>query len=93
MPVEKESRRRLSTSDSDTPKDYNWYTHFGAEKMTNASTYFLPFIPQKYNLDRSTIALNATHPFEDSVTGRKMTFREYDVHGLFGHMQSKVTYE
>ena len=45
------------------------------------------------NLDVQTIALNATHHFKDAVSGENMTFSEYDVHGLFGHMQSKVTYE
>lgn len=29
--------------------------------MKNNSTYYLPFIPQLANLDRWTIALNATH--------------------------------
>lgn len=58
--------------------------------MGNNSTYFLPFIPQpKDNLDRWTIALNATH--KNSSSGK--THKEYDVHSLFGHMQAKTTAE
>jgi len=57
--------------------------------MTKVSTYFIPFIPQRFNLDRGTIALNATH--YDATTARYL--QEYDVHALFGHMQAKVTME
>lgn len=45
------------------------------------STYKLPFIPQKhYNLDNTTLALNATQKYE----GKEL--RQYDVHSLYGHM-------
>jgi len=69
----------------DDSKNTTWYSGFGSDFMTNESTYFLPFIPQKYNLDEDTIALNVTHP----STG----FKQIDTHSLMGHMQSKITYE
>ena len=53
--------------------------------MTNESTYYLPFIPQKDNLDLGTIGLNITHP--DSG------FKQYDTHSLMGHMQSMRSHE
>ena len=53
--------------------------------MANESTFYLPFIPQKYNLDNATIALNATHP--------KSGYKQYDTHSLMGHMQAKRTYD
>jgi len=53
--------------------------------MTNESTYYIPFIPQTYNLDNSTIALNATHPSGG--------WKQYDTHSLMGHMQTKRTYD
>lgn len=80
-------RRKLSVGDSEV--DTNWYTSYGRDFQVNQSTYFLPFIPQQYNLDNSTIALNATHNY---TKGNK-TFQEYDVHALFGHMQAKLTHD
>lgn len=44
------------------------------------STFKLPFIPGKSNLDQSTLSLNATHP-QSNLT-------EYDLHSLYGHLQS-----
>jgi alpha-glucosidase len=67
--------------------DTTWYKSYGAEYMKNNSTFYLPFIPQNADLDRWTIALNATHT--NSTSGK--TYMEYDVHSLFGHMQAKTT--
>lgn len=50
-------KRRLVADDAST----DWYTSYGSDDMSEASTYKLPFIPQKENLDHYTIALNATH--------------------------------
>ena len=69
------ARRRLVEDDS---QNTDWYKSYGSDKMGENSTYFIPFIPQKDNLDHLTIALNATH------TGTK--YRQYDSHSLFGHM-------
>lgn len=54
--------------------------------MTEHSTYFLPFIPSlKFNFDNMTLSLNATHP--------ESGYSQYDTHSLFGHMESKATWE
>lgn len=79
-------RSKLNGAEA-APIDSTWYLSYGADKMGENSTYFLPFIPQRYSLDTGTIALNATHVY--SATGQ--TFMEYDVHSLFGHMQAKAT--
>jgi hypothetical protein len=52
-------RRKLSSDDSKI--DTTWYTSYGSDYQGNESTYYLPFIPQMFNLDNGTIALNATH--------------------------------
>lgn len=57
-----------------------WYTFWPDQSVD--STYFMPFIPMRYNPDNMTISLNATHP-SNNVT-------EYDAHSLFGHMQAKT---
>lgn len=62
----------------DDARNTSWYTTFPSSLMDKESTYYLPFIPQKYNLDVDTIALNATHP----STG----YKQYDTHSLMGHM-------
>jgi len=46
-----------------------------------------------YNLDNQTISLNATHNGTKNYTQMNITYNEYDVHSLFGHMQAKATYE
>lgn len=69
-----------------------WYTTYGSDLMQENSTYYLPFIPQQQNLDHDTIALNATHT-GTGTDGKSVTYEEYDVHALFGHMQAKTTYE
>lgn len=53
------------------------------EDQREESTYKLPFIPGKWNLDNMTLSLNATHP----SGGQK----EYDVHSLFGMSEAKRT--
>jgi hypothetical protein len=53
------------------------------EDQSIESTYNLPFIPGKWNLDNMSISLNATHP----ETG----LSEYDTHSLLGHMEAKHT--
>lgn len=40
-----------------------------------------------------TISLNATHNGTKNFTEKNITYNEYDVHSLFGHMQAKATYE
>lgn len=61
--------------------------------MGENNTYYLPFIPQKANLDHQTISLNATHNGTKNFTLRNITHDQYDVHSLFGHMQSMVTHK
>ena len=66
--------------------NYNsfWYTSY--PDMEKPSTYLLPFIPSdEWNLDNMTVALNATH-YRSKLT-------QYNTHSLFGHQQSKATYE
>jgi alpha-glucosidase (family GH31 glycosyl hydrolase) len=79
--------RKAAEQAADPDVDYSWYQTFGSAFQGAESTYFLPFIPQKNNLDRWTISLNATHNY----TAGNKTLREYDVHSLFGHMQAKTT--
>jgi alpha-glucosidase (family GH31 glycosyl hydrolase) len=62
----------------------SWYLAYDSALMANKSTYYLPFIPQSYNLDQDTIALNATHP----LSGYTQEF----THSLMGHMQTKRTH-
>jgi len=70
--------------------DTTWYRSYGPEFQDTEQTYYLPFIPQyENNLDYRAISLNATHYYSKE----KKTFTEYDVHPLFGHMQSKETYK
>ena len=48
QPADAESvKRRLLSEDLNT----TWYKTYGSEYMNASSTYFLPFIPQKHNLD------------------------------------------
>ena len=63
--------------------NHTWY--MSAKSQDDNSTYFLPFIPGRVNLDNMTMSLNATHP------SNNMT--EYDVHSLFGHLEAKRTRE
>jgi alpha-glucosidase len=51
----------------------NWYESY---PQNEKSTYFLPFVPGKDNLDHMSLSLNATH-----VDGTS----EYNLHSLFGH--------
>jgi hypothetical protein len=54
--------------------DHSWY--MSAKNQSNSSTYYLPFIPGRVNLDNMTMSLNATH---------RNNMSEYDIHSLFGH--------
>ena len=47
--------------DEKTPltDDTSWYTSYPQDQE---STYYLPFIPEQFNLDKKAMALNATHP-------------------------------
>jgi len=61
---------------------HKWWSSYTIQE--EQSSYKLPFIPSTHwNLDNITLSLNATHPSNG--------LREYDVHSLFGHMQSKIT--
>lgn len=62
-----------------------WYTSHNGTFMLNESTYFLPFIPMKWNLDNMSISMNVTHP--------KSGYRQFDTHSLYGHMEAKATKE
>jgi alpha-glucosidase (family GH31 glycosyl hydrolase) len=88
--ADKRRQLRENVKDSDDDIITDWYTSYGAADEANSSTYHLPFIPQTFNLDVGTISLNVTHGLQNADN---TTMKEYDVHGLFGHMQSKVTYE
>jgi len=81
-----EERRRLKDEPKDTqhqPQDDDgtWYTTYDASFWNGSSTYYLPFIPMRYNLDNMSMKLNLTHP----ASG----FTQYDTHSLFGHMEAK----
>mmetsp|Transcript_28241 Transcript_28241/g.42755 ORF Transcript_28241/g.42755 Transcript_28241/m.42755 type:complete len:91 (-) Transcript_28241:3917-4189(-) len=54
----------------------NWFTENGDQ--SEESTYYMPFIPAQYNLDKNTLSLNATHP--------ESGFTQYDLHNLNGHI-------
>jgi alpha-glucosidase (family GH31 glycosyl hydrolase) len=71
----------VADNDSDGFTNHTWY--LSAKNQTDNSTYFLPFIPGRFNLDNMSLSLNATHPANNET--------EYNVHSLFGHMESKVT--
>ena len=58
-----------------------WSSGYNITSLNQTSTYFLPFIPMKYNLDKNTIGLNVTHP----QTG----YTQYNTHSLNGHMMVK----
>lgn len=60
-----------------------WWWSFN--QQDEISTYKLPFIPGKFNLDYRTISLNATHP--------SLNETEYNLHNLYGHMQGKAIKE
>ena len=63
----------------------SWFQHYD-NNMTEASTYYLPFIPSLYfNFDNMTLSLNATHPSNNET--------QYNTHSLFGHMECKATRE
>jgi alpha-glucosidase (family GH31 glycosyl hydrolase) len=51
--------------------------------QSNASTYNLPFVPGKNNLDFKTISLNATNNAGNQT--------QYNAHSLYGHMQGMAT--
>jgi hypothetical protein len=59
----------------------SWYSGYDITSLNHTSTYFLPFIPMKYNLDKSTIALNVSHP--------QSGYTQYNTHSLSGHMMAK----
>ena len=86
----KSQRRNLQAEEVSS---VDWYTSYGSDYMTENSTYFLPFIPQKNNLDWYTIALNVTHNATKNINEKNITYDQYDVHSLYGLMQSKVTHE
>jgi alpha-glucosidase (family GH31 glycosyl hydrolase) len=70
---------------TDDNTNSSWFRHYD-NNMTSQSTFFLPFIPSlHFNFDNMTLALNATHP--------ESGFTQYDTHSLYGHMQSKATWE
>jgi len=84
------SNSGIQQSGDESTVDMSWYQSFGPEYQTENSTFYLPFIPQNpKNLDNRAISLNATHHYSKE----DKTFMEYDVHPLFGHMQSKASYE
>ena len=63
--------------------NHTWY--FSFEDQGEESTYKLPFIPGKVNLDNMSMSLNATHPSNG--------LKEYDVHSLFAMLEGKRTRE
>jgi len=65
-------------------KNNTWYYQY--TDQNRVSTYQLPFIAGRYNLDNMTLSLNATHPSDPSLI-------EYNTHNLFGHSEGKMTYE
>lgn len=72
---------------SATPKklrndNESWYQSYDQDED---STYYLPFIPGDDNFDFMAMSLNATHPSNN--------LREYDVHSLFGHVETKRTFD
>jgi len=73
----------VADDDDEGFTSHGWY--LSATNQTDNSTYFLPFIPGKFNLDNMSMSLNATHPANNET--------EYNVHSLFGHMESKITRE
>lgn len=56
-----------------------WYLSYTQD--TN-STYFLPFIPGRVNLDNMSLSLNATHTNGET---------EFNLHSLFGLAETKMT--
>lgn len=63
--------------------DAGWYHSY--QDQSAKSTFALPFIPGKLNLDKNTLSLNGTHP-SSGVS-------QYNTHSLMGHMQGKTTFE
>jgi hypothetical protein len=61
-----------------------WYYMY--TDMSVNSTYYLPFIPGRWNLDNMSLSLNATHPSDPSLI-------QYNTHSLFGHTEGKQTYD
>lgn len=61
----------------------SWKTQNGTQDFSD-STYYLPFTPGPDALDFTSLSLNATH---------KNGMSEYDLHSLFGAIQSKATKE
>jgi hypothetical protein len=78
------TKRNLNESNDDNGF---WYTSYNNQSVE--STYNLPFIPGKVNLDNMSLSLNGTH--YDTSHSRNLT--EYDVHSIFGHMQGKRAFE
>lgn len=72
-----EGRGALAHEDHNTS---SWYSGYDVTSLNHTSTYFLPFIPMKYNLDKSTIALNVSHP--------QSGYTQYNTHSLSGHMMA-----
>jgi len=67
-----------------------WYCSYADQ--TAKSTFMLPFVPGQqhngYSLDTMAMSTNATHVDDD-----KKIYTEYDVHNLYGYMESKTTFE
>jgi len=78
-----EAKFMVIDDDDEGFTNHTWY--MSAKNQDDNSTYFLPFIPGKVNLDNMTLSLNATHPSNG--------LSEYDVHSLFGHLEAKRTHE
>lgn len=65
-------------------QNYTWWHSY--QDQSGNSTYFLPFIPGKWNLDNMSISLNATHPSDPTLV-------QYNTHSLFGHTEGKISYD
>lgn len=75
--VGKVRRRLQDLADNDQEiKNYTWWFSFNNQNISE-STYYLPFIPGRWNLDNGSLSLNATHPSNNET--------EYNMHSLFGH--------
>jgi alpha-glucosidase (family GH31 glycosyl hydrolase) len=72
----------LGLKDDEPITNKTWWYGYGQQQ--NISTFDLPFIPGKFNLDNMSISLNATHANGIS---------EYDVHSMFGHVEGKTTHD
>jgi alpha-glucosidase len=83
-PVSTKSAAKFMVVDDDEDQGFTNHTwYMSAKSQDDNSTYYLPFIPGRVNLDNMTMSLNATHPSNN--------MSEYDVHSLFGHLEAKRT--